>query len=59
MAPRCDSAARDWAHWEDEYRSAWWAPYRTGDWTTYEEEKAYVYRWIRERDALFEAALAE
>ena len=48
------SATRDWARWEESYRSHWWAAYRS-DWTSYEEEKAYLYLWAEERAALFDA----
>ena len=45
------SAERDWAKWEGEYRSYWWAAYRN-DWTSYQEEKAYLYEWVEERSAV-------
>ncbi|NOY28551.1 MAG: hypothetical protein GXP62_22075 [Oligoflexia bacterium] len=47
------SAQRDWDTWGPMYRREWWAPYRNGDWTTYDQEKEYVRTWIEERDALF------
>jgi len=48
------SAERDWAKWSDAYHNEWWAPYRESDWTTYQEEKAYLYTWLDERADLFE-----
>ncbi len=44
-----DSAQRDWDRWESSYQSEWWAGYRD-DWTTFEEERAYVEDWIVERE---------
>ena len=43
------SARRDWATWESSYRSHWWADYRD-DWTSYDEEVAYLYAWVEERE---------
>ena len=48
------SAERDWARWAYDYHHEWWAGYRESDWTTYQEEKAYLYDWVEERAALFE-----
>lgn len=42
------SAARDWARWEAEYRSYSGWSWRT-DWTTHEEEVAYVRAWLDSR----------
>lgn len=50
------SAQRDWSKWEDSYYSYdGWAAYREehADWTDYEGEKAYLYDWVRARDAWF------
>ncbi|MCP4809181.1 MAG: hypothetical protein GY913_12800 [Proteobacteria bacterium] len=42
------SAARDWDKWAGEYKSyGGWSS--RSDWTTYEEEKEYLYEWVRER----------
>jgi hypothetical protein len=48
------SAQRDWQKWEYEYHQEWWAPYREGNWTTYAEEKTYLYDWLEGRADLFE-----
>jgi hypothetical protein len=53
------NADRDWAHWEDEYRSfSRWSGHRNGydDWTDYAGESAYVDQWIADRFAVFDAA---
>jgi spore coat protein H len=42
------SAERDWAKWEDSYRSYGGWYWRT-DWTTHDEEVAYLKTWITER----------
>ncbi len=47
------SAQRDWDLWAVDYQNGWWAAYRD-DWTTFEEERAYLYTWLEERAALFE-----
>ena len=48
-------ARRDWARWQDEYRSySLWSSRR--DFTTYDEELAYVRDWITRRGPAFEAA---
>ncbi len=52
------SAERDWARWSADYIGyVGWAEERNeeADWTDYQGEKAYLYRWIEERAALFEA----
>ncbi len=52
------SAQRDWERWSAAYTSyGGWASYREsqGDWTDYQGEKAYLYQWLDERAALFEA----
>lgn len=42
------ATARDWSHWENEYRSfGRWSG--RGDFTTHEEELAYVRQWLAER----------
>ncbi len=51
------SAERDWERWAYDYHHEWWAPYRESDWTTYQEEKNYLYTWIAERSALFEVMI--
>ncbi|MCP4808280.1 MAG: hypothetical protein GY913_27795 [Proteobacteria bacterium] len=48
------SARRDWALWETSYRSHWWADYRD-DWTSYDEEVAYLYDWVEQREAYMRA----
>jgi len=51
------SAQRDWEKWGDSYHSySGWSSARNAahDWTTYTSEKAYVYRWLDDRAALFE-----
>ena len=48
------SVARDWDAWSYDYEHAWWAGYRDGDWTTHDEERAYLYQWLDERAALFQ-----
>lgn len=48
------SAQRDWDRWGDDYNTGWWQHYRSGDWTDYEGEKAYVRTWISARHDLFE-----
>jgi hypothetical protein len=45
------SAARDWDKWQDAYRSYGGWNWRT-DWTSYEDEVAYVKEWTSERDAV-------
>ncbi len=52
------SAQRDWARWSADYYSyGGWSSYRESqaDWNDYEGEKAYLYQWLDERAALFEA----
>ena len=52
------SAEKDWAKWSAEHYSyEGWAAEREDDddWTDYQGEKAYLYQWIEERSALFEA----
>lgn len=44
------SARRDWDKWAGEYRSYGGWNWRD-DWTTYEEEKDYLYAWVRDRAA--------
>jgi hypothetical protein len=48
------SGQRQWDKWGGQYKGYWWASYRSGDWTTYEEEKAYVYTWLEERMGYFD-----
>lgn len=51
-------AARDWEKWSADYYSyEGWADERNedDDWTDYQGEKAYLYQWLDERAALFEA----
>ena len=52
------SAQRDWDKWEQDYYAfSRWASNRTGNnnWTDYQAEKAYLYTWVQERGALFQA----
>ena len=44
------SAERDWARWEGAHKAHWWGAYRD-DWTSYDEEKAYLRQWIIDREA--------
>lgn len=52
------SAGRDWDTWGARYGEySGWEEHRTGrdDWTDYEGERAYVYQWVRDRAAWFDA----
>jgi hypothetical protein len=46
------SATRDWEVWGPTFRS-YWGHSNTND---YEQEKAYLYRWLGDRDAYMQAA---
>lgn len=53
------SAQRDWDTWGPMYETySEWADHRNeeGDWTDFEGERAYVYRWVQDRAAHFDAA---
>lgn len=53
------SAQRDWDVWADQHRAyGEWAEHREeeADWTDYAQEKAYLYGWVADRAAHFEAA---
>ncbi|MFN7142354.1 MAG: CotH kinase family protein [Myxococcota bacterium] len=48
------SAERDWAKWQEQYRGygGW---YWRSDWTSHDEEVAYLRAWIEEREGYFAA----
>ena len=49
------SAERDWAVWEEAYRTyEGWAEKRDDDWTSFEEEQAYLRAWIEARHEVLE-----
>ena len=53
------SAQRDWDTWGPAYATyEGWADHRDdeGDWTDFEGERAYVYQWVEDRAAHFDAA---
>ncbi|MDP2307945.1 MAG: CotH kinase family protein [Pseudomonadota bacterium] len=53
------SAQRDWDVWGPSYRTYHnWVDRREerADWTDYQGEKAYLYQWVADRAAYFEAA---
>ena len=50
------SAVKDWDKWGGAYRSySGWSSSRNGygDWTDYEGEKAYVYKWAEDRAEVY------
>jgi spore coat protein H len=50
------AAERDWAKWSSEYYSySGWASSRSGSWTDFEGEKAYLYQWIFDRSDTFDS----